>query len=146
MFNGQIVIHPGAQRIDSDQSNKNLLLSDTAEADTRPRLLIYADDVKATHGASVGRLDDEQLYYLRTRGISEAEARRVLTYAFVAEIVAGLGAGPLHDHVSALVSARLHPDDDTRHAAEVLAEALPGIEADGDGDDGEPVGRTGGGR
>lgn len=130
VFNGQIVIHPGAQRIDSDQSNKNLLLSDTAEADTRPRLLIYADDVKATHGASVGRLDDEQLYYLRSRGINETEARRVLTYAFVAEIVEKLGPGPLHDHVSALVSARLHPDEDTRHAAEVLAETVPGIAAE----------------
>jgi Fe-S cluster assembly protein SufD len=128
VFNGQIVIHPGAQRIDSDQSNKNLLLSDTAEADTRPRLLIYADDVKATHGASVGRLDDEQLFYLRSRGIPDAEARRVLTYAFVAEIVETISQGPLHDHVAALVSARLHPDEDTRHAAEVLAETVPGIE------------------
>jgi Fe-S cluster assembly protein SufD len=131
VFNGQIVIHPGAQRIDSDQSNRNLLLSDTAEADTRPRLLIYADDVKATHGASVGRLDDEQLYYLRSRGIPEDEARRVITYAFVAEIVEKIGPGPLHDHVSALVSARLHPDEDTRHAAEVLAETVPGIEPEG---------------
>lgn len=132
VFNGQIVIHPGAQKIDSDQSNKNLLLSDTAEADTRPRLLIWADDVKATHGSSVGRLDDEQLYYLRSRGIPESEARRVLTYAFVAEIVETLGAGPLHDHVSALVSARLHPDEDTRHAAEVLAEVIPGLERAGE--------------
>lgn len=135
VFNGQIVIHPGAQRIDSDQSNRNLLLSDTAEADTRPRLLIWADDVKATHGASVGRLDDEQLFYLRSRGIPDAEARRVLTYAFVAEIVEKLGDGPLHDHVAALVSARLHPDEDTRHAAGVLAETVPGIggAAPGDG-------------
>lgn len=132
VFNGQIVIHRDAQRIDSDQNNKNLLLSDTAEADTRPRLLIWADDVKATHGASVGRLDDEQLFYLRSRGIAEAEARRVLTYAFVAEIVDKLVAGPLHDHVSGLVSARLHPDEDTRHAAEVLAETVPGLEDAGD--------------
>lgn len=131
VFNGQIVIHPGAQKIDSNQSNKNLLLSDTAEADTRPRLLIYADDVKATHGASVGRLDDEQLFYLRTRGIPDSEARRMLTYAFVAEIVDTLGPGPLHDHVSALVSARLHPDSETRHAAEILAEAVPGVDDTG---------------
>ena len=110
VFNGQVVIHPDAQHIEAHQSNRNLLLSDTAEADTRPRLLIYADDVKATHGASVGRLDDDQLFYLRSRGISEPEARRVLTYAFVAEIVETLGIGPLHDHVSALISARLHPD------------------------------------
>lgn len=128
VFNGQIVIHPGAQRIDSDQNNRNLLLSDTAEADTRPRLLIYADDVKATHGASVGRLDDNQLFYLRSRGIPDAEARRLLTYAFVAEIVDTLSGGPLHDHVSGLVSARLHPDADTRHAAEVLVETVPGLD------------------
>lgn len=130
VFNGQIVIHPGAQRIDSDQNNRNLLLSDNAEADTRPRLLIYADDVKATHGASVGRLDDNQLFYLRSRGIPEDEARRVLTYAFVAEIVDTLSGGPLHDHVSGLVSARLHPDADTRHAAEVLVENVPGLDED----------------
>ncbi len=132
VFNGQIVIHRGAQRIDSDQSNRNLLLSDTAEADTRPRLLIWADDVKATHGASVGRLDDNQLFYLRSRGIPDDEARRLLTYAFVAEIVETLGDGPLHDHVSGLVSARLHPDADTRRAAEVLAHNVPGIEPGSD--------------
>lgn len=114
VFNGQIIVHPGAAGIDADQSNRNLLLSEQAEADTRPRLEIYADDVKCTHGASVGRLDEESLFYLRSRGIGVDEARRVLTYAFVEEIVDRLGEGPLHDRIEALVSARLHPDPDRR--------------------------------
>jgi Fe-S cluster assembly protein SufD len=114
VFNGRIIVHPGAAGIDADQSNRNLLLSEQAEADTRPRLEIYADDVKCTHGASVGRLDEESLFYLRSRGIGVDEARRVLTYAFVEEIVDRLGEGPLHDRIEGLVSARLHPDPDRR--------------------------------
>lgn len=114
VFNGRIIVHPGAQRIDADQSNKNLLLSKTAGVDTRPRLEIYADDVKATHGASVGRLDDDQLFYLRSRGIPEAEARRVLTFAFIAQIVERLGGGPLHDRITSLVAERLHPDGEQK--------------------------------
>ena len=114
VFNGRIIVHPGAGGIDADQSNRNLLLSEQAEADTRPRLEIYADDVKCTHGASVGRLDEESLFYLRSRGIGVDEARHVLTYAFVEEIVDRLGEGPLHDRIEGLVSARLHPDPDRR--------------------------------
>ena len=117
VFNGRIIVHEGAAGIDADQSNRNLLLSDHAEADTRPRLEIYADDVKCTHGAAVGRLDDDALFYLRTRGIGVDEARRVLTYAFIEELVGRLGEGPLHDQVEALVSSRLHPDPDRRNDA-----------------------------
>ena len=75
VFNGKVVVHRGAQRIDARQSNDNLLLSDQAEIDTKPELEIYADDVKCSHGSTVGELDAEQLFYLRSRGIDEADAR-----------------------------------------------------------------------
>lgn len=118
VFNGRIIVHPGAAGINADQSNRNLLLSDHAEADTRPRLEIYADDVACTHGAAVGRLDEDSLFYLRSRGIGIDEARRVLTYAFVEELVDRLGEGPMRDHVEGLVSARLHPDPARRQSGE----------------------------
>ena len=107
VFNGQVIVHPGTLGTDADQSNRNLLLSDRAEVDTRPRLMIYADDVKATHGAAVGRLDEEALFYLRSRGITETEAREVLTYAFVEEMVHRVTIDALRDWVEEHVSAHL---------------------------------------
>ena len=107
VFNGQVIVHPGTLGTDADQSNRNLLLSDRAEVDTRPRLMIYADDVKATHGAAVGRLDEEALFYLRSRGISETEAREVLTYAFVEEMVHRVTIDALREWVEEHVSAHL---------------------------------------
>ncbi len=86
VFNGKVVVHPQAQRTNAQQSNKNLLLSNTAEINTKPELEIYADDVKCSHGATVGQIDPESLFYLRSRGISEAEAISLLTYAFASEI------------------------------------------------------------
>ncbi|MGD9258394.1 MAG: Fe-S cluster assembly protein SufD, partial [Gammaproteobacteria bacterium] len=87
VFNGKAVVHKDAQRIDAHQSNKNLLLSQQAEVDTKPELEIYADDVKCSHGATVGQLDKNALFYLLSRGIGEEVARKLLTYAF-AEVVA----------------------------------------------------------
>jgi len=87
VFNGKIFVHPHAQRTDSSQSNRNLLLGARAQVDTKPQLEIFADDVKCAHGATVGRLDDEAVFYLRSRGLSDAAARQLLTYAFGAEIV-----------------------------------------------------------
>jgi Fe-S cluster assembly protein SufD len=87
VFNGRIIVHPGADGTDAEQSNPNLLLSDRAEIDTRPRLEIYADDVRCTHGATVGRLDESALYYLRSRGIPRKQAREMLIHAAVDEIV-----------------------------------------------------------
>jgi len=83
VFNGHIMVRPGADGTDANQKNKNLILSDRAEVDTRPRLEIYADDVKCTHGAAVGQLDEEALLYLRARAIPLEEARGLLIYAFV---------------------------------------------------------------
>jgi Fe-S cluster assembly protein SufD len=87
VFNGKIVVRAGAQLIDSAQESRNLLLSDRARVDTKPQLEIYADDVKCSHGAAVGQLDAEQLFYLRSRGLPDALARRLLTYAFGAQVI-----------------------------------------------------------
>jgi Fe-S cluster assembly protein SufD len=87
VFNGRIVVRPGAQLTDSAQSSRNLLLSDKAHVDTKPQLEIFADDVKCAHGATVGQLDADQLFYLRSRGLSDARARNLLTYAFAAELI-----------------------------------------------------------
>ncbi len=87
VFNGKIMVRPGAQRTDSSQSSRNLLLSGRAHIDTKPQLEIFADDVKCAHGATVGQLDNEELFYLKSRGLSGAAARNLLTYAFGAEII-----------------------------------------------------------
>ena len=87
VFNGRIVVRPGAQRTDSKQTNNNLLLSRDARADSQPQLEIYADDVKCTHGATLGPLDDTSMFYLQSRGIDAVQARKLLTYGFGADIV-----------------------------------------------------------
>ncbi|MEO8858224.1 MAG: Fe-S cluster assembly protein SufD [Burkholderiaceae bacterium] len=87
VFNGKVRVAPGAQQTDSAQSSRNLLLSTRAQVNTLPQLEILADDVKCTHGATVGQLDSEQIFYLRSRGIAEAAARKLLTYAFGAEVI-----------------------------------------------------------
>ncbi len=87
VFNGKVIVEPGCQRIDAEQRNDNLLLGEQAEVDTKPELEIYANDVKCSHGSTVGDLDAEQLFYLQTRGLSAADARSVLTTAFAATII-----------------------------------------------------------
>jgi Fe-S cluster assembly protein SufD len=87
VFHGRILVRQAAQKTDAKQTNKNLLLSENATADTKPQLEIYADDVKCTHGATVGQLNDESIFYLRARGIGEDTARRMLIHAFAGEII-----------------------------------------------------------
>lgn len=87
VFNGKIKVRKGAQRTDSRQSSRNLLLTGKAHVDTKPQLEIFADDVKCTHGATIGQLDSEEVFYLQSRGLSETAARNMLTYAFGAEII-----------------------------------------------------------
>ena len=87
VFNGKVMVRRDAQRTNSTQSNHNLLLSNRAYVDTKPQLEIFADDVKCTHGATVGQLDSDEIFYLRSRGLSESVARNMLTYAFGAEII-----------------------------------------------------------
>jgi Fe-S cluster assembly protein SufD len=87
VFNGKVYVHPIAQKTDGKQSNNNLLLSDRAHIDTKPQLEIFADDVKCTHGATVGRLDATALFYMKSRGIPTDTARKLLTYAFAADVL-----------------------------------------------------------
>ncbi|HVG59082.1 MAG TPA: SufD family Fe-S cluster assembly protein, partial [Hyalangium sp.] len=96
-----------AQRTDASQTNRNLLLSEQALVDTRPQLEIFADDVKCAHGAAVGRLDEQALFYLRARGIPRAQAEQLLTYAFASELVGAVTLEPLRARVEQLVAARL---------------------------------------
>ena len=107
VFNGRIIVRPGAQRTDSKQTNNNLLLSTEARADSQPQLEIYADDVKCTHGSTVGPIDQTQLYYLRSRGLSPEAARSILTYGFGAEILDRMRHPGVRDRLDRLVRARL---------------------------------------
>jgi Fe-S cluster assembly protein SufD len=107
VFRGAIVVAPGADGSDASLSNKNLLLSPSAEIDTKPELEIYADEVKAAHGATVGQLDERSLFYLRSRGIPQAEARALLTAAFCRAVLDDLPNETLREHLSALLIAHL---------------------------------------
>jgi Fe-S cluster assembly protein SufD len=107
VFTGRIVVRPGAQRTDSKQTNNNLLLSAEARADSQPQLEIYADDVKCTHGATLGPLDDASMFYLRSRGIDAGAARRLLTYGFGADIVGRVRSAVVREHLDHVLRARL---------------------------------------
>jgi Fe-S cluster assembly protein SufD len=107
VFTGRIIVRPGAQKTDSKQTNNNLLLSADAHADSQPQLEIYADDVKCTHGSTVGPLDPRALFYLRSRGVGEHEARRLMTYGFAAEILGRMEVAPLRAQLDAIVRGRL---------------------------------------
>lgn len=107
VFHGGITIHSGADGSEADLSNKNLLLSADAEIDTQPVLEIYADEVKAAHGATVGQLDATALFYLRSRGLTEADARRLLTAAFCREIVAAVENARVREQLEAALERAL---------------------------------------
>ncbi|MBK6964218.1 MAG: Fe-S cluster assembly protein SufD [Bacteroidales bacterium] len=107
VFNGHILVRPDAQRTNAYQNNKNILISDKAVIDTKPFLEIYADDVKCSHGATVGQLDSEAMFYLRSRGISMENARMLLMYAFAAEIVNKISIPQLQLRIDDLVKKRL---------------------------------------
>ena len=107
VFNGKVFVRPEAQKTDAKQTNRNLLLSDTAKVDTKPQLEIFADDVKCTHGATVGRLDDLALFYARSRGVPAEKAQLLLTYAFAAEVTAEIALEPVRSELDRLVRERL---------------------------------------
>jgi Fe-S cluster assembly protein SufD len=107
VFNGKIFVRQDAQKTDAKQTNKTLLLSDDATIDTKPQLEIFADDVKCTHGATVGQLDEEQVFYLRARGIGETEARDLLTFAFATDVINRVHVDALRDKLDALLHTRL---------------------------------------
>jgi Fe-S cluster assembly protein SufD len=107
VFHGRILVRKIAQKTDAKQTNKNLLLSDNATADTKPQLEIYADDVKCTHGATIGQLNDESIFYLRSRGIGADNARRMLIHAFAGEIIARVKHDSVREELDKLVWDRL---------------------------------------
>jgi Fe-S cluster assembly protein SufD len=107
VFHGGILIHAGADGSDANLSNKNLLLGDAAEIDSQPVLEIHADEVKAAHGATVGQLDPTAMFYLRSRGLPEADARRLLTAAFCREVVNTIGPGAVRDRLTAALDRAL---------------------------------------
>ncbi|HUQ18071.1 MAG TPA: Fe-S cluster assembly protein SufD [Gemmatimonadaceae bacterium] len=106
VFNGKVYVHPEAQKTDGKQSNNNLLLSEHARIDTKPQLEIFADDVKCTHGATVGRLDETALFYLQSRGLGKSVARKLLTYAFAADVLERLSLASLKETLEARVLER----------------------------------------
>lgn len=107
VFNGKIIVRPGAQKTDARQTNKNLVLSKEAVIHTKPQLEIRADDVKCAHGASIGRLDESAMFYLRSRGIEAREARRILIRAFAAEILEPIPGVPVRARIASLLERRL---------------------------------------
>jgi Fe-S cluster assembly protein SufD len=107
VFHGRIHVHKGADKTDARQTNKNLLLSEDATVDTKPQLEIYADDVKCTHGATVGQMNPEQIFYLRARGLSEESARRMIMHAFAGEIIERIACEPVREELDRLMQNRL---------------------------------------
>ncbi len=116
VFHGRIVVHKDAQKTDAKQTNRNLLLSDSAQIDTKPQLEIYADDVKCTHGATIGQIEENALFYLRSRGIDEVSARRLLLMAFAGECLDRMKAGTAREYAEALIQKHL----------QTIANHLPG--------------------
>jgi Fe-S cluster assembly protein SufD len=107
VFNGKVLVKPEAQKTDAKQTNRNLVLSDFAKVDTKPQLEIFADDVKCTHGATVGRLDELALFYARSRGVPAEDAQRLLIYAFAAEVIGEVTLDPVRQELERLVRDRL---------------------------------------
>jgi Fe-S cluster assembly protein SufD len=110
VFNGKVFVRHGAQQTDAQQTNKNLLLSNEAQVDTKPQLEIFADDVKCAHGAAVGQLADEELFYLESRGINPALARNMLTYGFAGEVIERIKIDSIKRELDEVVLNRLHTD------------------------------------
>jgi Fe-S cluster assembly protein SufD len=107
VFHGRIVVHKNAQKTDAKQTNRNLLLSDNAQIDTKPQLEIYADDVKCTHGATIGQIEENALFYLRSRGLDEISARRILLLAFAGQCLERMKPGAARTYVERIVNEHL---------------------------------------
>ena len=110
VFNGKVFVRHGAQQTDAQQTNKNLLLSKEAQIDTKPQLEIYADDVKCTHGAAIGQLDEDEIFYLESRGINPALARNMLTYGFAEEVIERIKIDSIRRELDEAVLNRLHSE------------------------------------
>ena len=114
VFDGKIKVHQDAQKTDAHQSSKNLLLSKNAEIDTKPQLEIYADDVKCSHGATVGQLDEDMIFYLRSRGIDADTARALLVFGFARDIVDAVDVAPLKQKLTEFLITRMPDADNLR--------------------------------
>ena len=108
VFNGKVFVMHGAQKTDAMQTNKNLLLSNRARVDTKPQLEIFADDVKCAHGAAVGQLDPEELFYLHARGINSTLARNLLTYGFAEEVIGKIKVDSIRSQLDQAVLNQIH--------------------------------------
>ena len=106
VFNGKVYVHPAAQKTDGKQTNNTLLLSERAKIDTKPQLEIFADDVKCTHGATVGRLDETSLFYMKSRGLNARTARELLTYAFAADVLETIACAEVREGLEAATLRR----------------------------------------
>ncbi len=107
VFNGKVMVHQDAQKTDSNQSNHNLLLSRGCEIDTKPEMEIYADDVKCGHGSTVGQINEDQLFFLRARGLDEVSARSLLTYAFAVDVLERIPSVEIKEALAKVIEARL---------------------------------------
>ncbi len=112
VFNGKIMVRPDAQKIDAFQSNNNLLLSDYSSIDSKPQLEIYADDVKCSHGCTIGQLDEDALFYMRSRGVAKKEAKAILTYAFTSEVIDNISIPELKNLTQKLLAKKLNVNID----------------------------------
>jgi Fe-S cluster assembly protein SufD len=113
VFNGKVFVRHGAAQTDAQQTNKNLLLSNEARVDTKPQLEIFADDVKCAHGAAVGQLDEEEIFYLESRGINPELARNMLTYGFAEEVIEKIKIDSIKRELDAAVLNRLRAELET---------------------------------
>lgn len=124
-FNGHVLVQDGAVKTEAYQTNRNILLTDKAHVDTRPFLEIYNDDVKCSHGSTIGQLDEQAMFYLQTRGIPERTAVTMLSYAFCDEVISGIGLPALRDAVGDMVKKRLHGELSTSCADCAIACTTP---------------------
>lgn len=119
VFHGRIIVHKDAQKTDAKQTNRNLLLTDDAQIDTKPQLEIYADDVKCTHGATIGQIEENALFYLRSRGIDERSARKLLLMAFANECLDRMKEESVRNHIEGLINSHLFAMANVKRAAEL---------------------------
>jgi Fe-S cluster assembly protein SufD len=115
VFNGKILVHKDAQKSDARQTNKNLVLSENAVINTKPQLEIHADDVKCSHGSTVGQLDRDSLFYLRARGIGLAEAQSLLCYAFASEVISRVKIATMREQLDDYLLRKFRSDQYTSH-------------------------------
>ena len=107
VFNGKIMVRQDAQKTNAYQSNNNILLSDNATINTKPQLEIFADDVKCSHGATIGQLDENAMFYLRSRGLGEKDAKNLLLYAFASDVLDSIKVDSIREYVAGMCHTKI---------------------------------------